>query len=703
MKQKKLFSIKLYIEGLRQLRVLGMLGLIINALIGIIIPMGYYLSTEEEYNALNSFSKLNCVITETHCYFFLFVFVFSPLMVLSLFHFLNKREDCDFYHSIPQTRGCLYVSYSAAMVTWLLIQILIVSIISAICYCAASKYLIIDIPGIFFFAGNIFVASLLVSFALMLACSLCGNMISAIIVFIIIICTPRIFLTVYKEIISSAVPYLTNSILHIFDYKYNLLISLLTYFESYNQEHYRCITFTGSTVYTLVIALIFYFVGLFAFKKRKSETAGMSMNNNLLQCCFRSLFTMCICLIPICLIFQIYTDHHNYADVNELTIFYIVIAYIAAIAGMFIYELLTTRKIRNALKSFRSLPIIAVLNIACLLCLFGATNHYSKIRLDAEDVSSISIVANEQYYYSSADYFNSFIYNHNFEDSQIVSFFCDVFNDYADYCEKFYTEDSYEYFGDGYNAVQYYTVKYNGKQNYTFSIQMNEDDYNTFISFLSDNSEIQNTYMTLPKLTDYDSIYLYSEFNEESSQKQAINVYNSLREELLSGEIDFSSWYHLIQDSDSGYYDASTAIATLDVTLYIKGQYCYLNLPITEVTPRTYQKYIDMCKENHKNDAETVLETYQMLDDYNNYSCYITINAEINSYIEQYYDESNKEKLDIIIPLIKPIDDYDSEEDFLINLYFALEDNKLHDTYKDCLVCISKEDFSSIKSILMYN
>ena len=161
MKQKKLFSIKLYIEGLRQLRVLGMLGLIINALIGIIIPMGYYLSMEEEYNALNSFSKLNCVITETHCYFFLFVFVFSPLMVLSLFHFLNKREDCDFYHSIPQTRGCLYVSYSAAMVTWLLIQILTVSIISAICYCAASKYLIIDIPGIFFFAVNIFVASLL--------------------------------------------------------------------------------------------------------------------------------------------------------------------------------------------------------------------------------------------------------------------------------------------------------------------------------------------------------------------------------------------------------------------------------------------------------------------------------------------------------------------------------------------------------------
>ena len=74
--KKNIFSKNLYLEGLRQLKILGFLGLIINLIIGTGIPVGTYLSEKEVYNSytrqhmVEMFSKAVINVEEYHLYYF---------------------------------------------------------------------------------------------------------------------------------------------------------------------------------------------------------------------------------------------------------------------------------------------------------------------------------------------------------------------------------------------------------------------------------------------------------------------------------------------------------------------------------------------------------------------------------------------------------------------------------------------------------
>lgn len=204
--KKRFFNKNLYMEGLRQLKVIGILGIVINVIIAVVIPVGNCLSAKAEYhsyinnNMADQFTKYAINAVDYHVYYLLFFLVFAPLMVIILFRFLNRREDCDFYHSLPHTRQCLLLTFFAAIVTWLIVQIFIVTVVSAILYQIFSNYLVLEFSRLFCFAVNILVTSLLVAAALLLACTLSGNTITGFIVFLILFFTPRIFITIYQTL-----------------------------------------------------------------------------------------------------------------------------------------------------------------------------------------------------------------------------------------------------------------------------------------------------------------------------------------------------------------------------------------------------------------------------------------------------------------------------------------------------------------------
>ena len=100
--KKNWFSLRLYLEGIRQLRLIGIMGMVILSLEAILIPVGRLVNIREmRHFTSSSITKTLLNFPEMHPLLVLCFCVLAPLMVLYLFHFLNKRNASDFYHAIP--------------------------------------------------------------------------------------------------------------------------------------------------------------------------------------------------------------------------------------------------------------------------------------------------------------------------------------------------------------------------------------------------------------------------------------------------------------------------------------------------------------------------------------------------------------------------------------------------------------------------
>lgn len=613
--KKRFFNKNLYMEGLRQLKVIGILGAVITLIIAVIIPIGNCLSAKAEYRYINSniagqFTKYAINIVDYHIYYLLFVLVFAPLMVIILFRFLNHREDCDFYHSLPHTRQCLFLSFFAAIVTWLIVQIFLVTVVSATLYQLFSNYLVLEVSHLFCFALNILVTSLLVASALLLACTLSGNIITGFIVFLILFFTPRIFISIYQALITNQLDYLANDMNSIFNIKHNLFYIILQSLNSNSVTYAEVTSINFSTVFTLLTALLLFVIAYIFFSKRKSESAENSMNNRTLQIIFRTIFTVLLCMIPISILFDYYVERnivfYQYRyDNTAMMVFYIVISYIAVILGMFLYELLTTKNIRNAVRSLKSIPLIIGLNALIFFLLIFSFGHYRNLRLDEKEIDSVNIISLgyiSDYYYNQSSYFEAMMSKYDFTEKELISLLCTAFNDYA---------DMYNDYMDGKRETLYNTdfsmaVEFHGKSNYTFYLKLDAKTADQFYNLLYSNQEFYNIYMHLPELTERDSIY-FSNFSESNIDQAFIKeLYECLKTELSEGGIHPKQWIQVINNYGIRY---------ITVSKYIDSIYYELRVPINLTVPKTYQKLLDYYAETHDGDLESLLATLQNFEE----------------------------------------------------------------------------------------
>jgi len=108
---------RLYLEGLKQLRPLGITaGILI--LISCAVPVLLYASrlgfTDETFLSSVDYGFFTYVAPSL----FALVFIVSTALVHRAFSFLNHRNASDFYHSLPMSRTCICASLSAGVLTW---------------------------------------------------------------------------------------------------------------------------------------------------------------------------------------------------------------------------------------------------------------------------------------------------------------------------------------------------------------------------------------------------------------------------------------------------------------------------------------------------------------------------------------------------------------------------------------------------------
>ena len=182
---KKPFSVGLYIEGLRQLRIVGILGAILLFCSSAITVVDNALSTQRQMELYQDSSIVlaNLSALEVAPLLLLLFSVFAPVMTLWLFHFMNKRNSSDFLFAIPQTRMALYCSYTSSIVTWLAILALSGLIGVLIPAAIFSTYINIPYHALFLLTLSCFLYSLQVMAAILVAMSITGTMFSKIVDF----------------------------------------------------------------------------------------------------------------------------------------------------------------------------------------------------------------------------------------------------------------------------------------------------------------------------------------------------------------------------------------------------------------------------------------------------------------------------------------------------------------------------------------
>lgn len=403
MKKGRLFG-KFYLEALRQTRVVGIIFTVIMSIVAFAVPFGIFLDAKI-YAENHGFDDVTASIvnfSDLNVLFPILTYIMAPLMVLMCFSFLNKRASSDFYHSATQTRSTVFLAFSLSAITWILIAAVSSIITGLIVPLFCPDYFIINWYSFIEIARRL-IASLYVVAATTLAMTLTGTLVNNILVTGIIIFVPRILMLIIGTAINSYVNVLPGiDHLGLLDPTYNLVFNDFTQlFGAYSGINY------WAMLYTVILALIYFVLALISFNLRPSEAAGQSAPNRLLQTCYRILVTMVVCSVGCIGIFAWITG--NVYEEAEMMLFELALLYIGALIVWFVYEIITTRKASNLLKTLPSLGIVVLLNVAIVLLMTGINAGVDRFRPEPEEIKYIRVIHDKDNYggeisYSLAEY-----------------------------------------------------------------------------------------------------------------------------------------------------------------------------------------------------------------------------------------------------------------------------------------------------------
>ncbi len=409
--KSKFFNASLMLEGIKQTLGLGICALLITLIFSCGEPILAILQLQKyhrsEVNLLN-FSISTFII-----------WVIVPIvMVTYLFRFMNKRSASDFYHSIPLNRTCVYVSYSMSVIFWEISSIVSSTIISYILYQIAPEYYITSSD----IAAQTILACLIASFLstsiTLLAKGLSGTEFSNIVITVLIMFIPRILITSLCEAVIRSIAYIApTSSMSFANPTLNILLVPIYPVQSY--KTFAEILINPSTIiYSVILAVVYYILGLLAHKHRKSESAGKSSAYSGVQIVVRSVLGF-IPLFTVCCQF-IVEGYEIFNYFGGTT--YVVVMSVISIFLYFLYELVTTK---NGKKLLKAIPMYIIVILLCLLFTGSGILLRNAIIDDVPELSEIESVSFPSMAIGYGNgYYNSFSsQDYEFKDKDLIALF----------------------------------------------------------------------------------------------------------------------------------------------------------------------------------------------------------------------------------------------------------------------------------------
>lgn len=576
--KKRMFSPRLYLDGIKQLRIIGVLCTVAIAFIGIISPVMSYLSQREsgfEYTTPHTLNYLNMnpLIILLFC-------AIAPLMVLYLFSFLNKRDSSDFYHAIPETRQCLFLSFFGAVVTWLLFITVTTGAIITFVYSLFPQLYEVNYSSVLILSFNAFAGALFIAAAVAIAMCVTGTVFTNVLVALLLIFLPRMLIQIAIIAVADALPLVSGvSFASFLSYEYNVPVGLI--FGFLFEGSTGSLTRASSGVYTLVVGVLYTVFALVLFVKRRSETAGQAAPSRRLQALYRLLIGAVLSSVAVMSAFAIL---YGYGDFDSDSLFTLLLLFLASILLMLAFQVISTRTFkgigRYAATGTLSLLIFCGVYFGGLCAMYHTTLSYSP---KAEDITSVRFVEDTEY--GTPNYFESKVSAIEFTDKVTHKIVAEQLQ---------YSKDLIEISLDRYHTSELpcvsVAIKSGGISHYR-TIRIRAEQLSQIYNTVYDTEAFRKVYTDLPK-----SIAGMST-NENGIIENPDTLYQVFLQEV--SEIGFEKWYALQSTVLSnieigGDSSADSVITLLDCRLYEGMQWYSFSIPLdVTVLPKTAQAYLE--------------------------------------------------------------------------------------------------------------
>lgn len=636
MNNKKIFSVNMFWQTFKQLKVIGILSMAVT-LFFVVFPQInsalYYLKHIKLYGEDQIDASAKMVYASNIDILSITFILFTPILVLYVWNFLNKKNSSDFYHSLPYKRECLYFSKLAAVFAWQVMIHVVTYVCLMITFSVFKDCFIVEMWMVFRVFLSIFIANLLCGSAISLACALTGNVFSNICLSGLILFLPRFLCIMIETFAAIKVPTVSDyQVFPLINDAHNIVAGYIL--RAFVEIDYNSLMFSiSSIVYTLILALIYMGLGLLVFKLRKSEAAQKSALNKKLQMAISMMLGFVICFISVIFIFA---EEESDRDYMMLVVFFIVAAFV-----IIVYELATGKKNHLLQRSVPSILMAYVLSLIFGVLVGTVADGMLEYAPKAQNIDYIKIngMSDNQassFGYRAADYFDSIIEGIQIKDKQSCEIVAKAIADNNSIIKN--NKQYYREFNSD-NYVKMDIFVKDGLIGANRKVYIKSDDIDVIAAAAGKEEKYQERIKSLPIAEEAAILWNSPYMDVENSRR----IYNIYKEE----------YYNMGYEKILNHMINPNRITWMSLTFNSKGKTYEAQLPITSETPKAAQSYIEytngMCIQNSSSQMNQVKEILEKLSAGHNVSLtkhedfsidMINADVEDSSIMENGYDNT---------------------------------------------------------------
>lgn len=669
--KKAVFNLGLYLEALRQTRTITIVTTIISSLINAFTIIAVWVNLIDQKNWAVSHGEVFVKQTFSGlaaCPALILIgLLLVPAITCELYKFQNHRNTSDFYHALPHTRLCLFLSYQAAILTQMTVSILTCVLFSVILCAMASGHLILVVSPLLLYALFTSAIGIFFSAAVAIAMAITGTQFTNGILTLIITFLPRTLLLLFYLILLNVLPnVIAGHFMPFADPSLNAFTGLIFCLPGVTSVNtLELLVHLPSIFYTFALGILYTVLAAWFFHRRKSESAGFSAPNKILQSVYRIIVGTAITLIPTALLYNAIQN----GELGDL--FPYVFFWIFGIIAYFLYELITTKKWKNLIKCAPGLAIVLAANLFFVGMIHTAFTIELNFTPDAEQVKAVSIVGTKNEYDEQITEFQEYaaLRSEHIEitDPAMIRLITDSLKQNV---TDFKTMSRNEFY-DKYVFARPYSDPEKGEtpeevtlyEAISFRIETATGvnyrkvwipfDYKAeILNALEANEEYKKIWTTIPDmLFGSATVYSNSLWSVDSSSitdDQLSEIHASLREEIKA--CDFNSWYNALQTQEPLFYIRYSFLDGMNI-----GN---IRVPILlSETPETAKLVLSMMGSNTEafmqllTKIRTALEETDLEKDFD-YSIYSELMIPGDGFTETYsfgFDSITDQRIDFLL------------------------------------------------------
>ena len=545
-----IFSKKLYLQGLKRLRTVGIAATICIILLNVISPITQIVDPSRYVKNISQ--------SQVAPYSILGL-IFAPIMVHYIFSYLNSRSQSDFYHAIPETRICVYVSFMSAVVSWITAILLVSGTLNSLMWLIAPKCNL-DIILAFKATASYIAATLMMIGFMAFAMMLTGTTVSNIILFIVSSIFLRTVGGMFLACVKAASPVFlsSHSFLKYLSFDYFLPWSLLVdSFSSYASTSILLI------LYSIIAGFALIAISGLLYKNRRSEIAGNSAPSKRLQSIYRYAITFPFILF---IAFSICSD-----GIESYQILLVALAFLVYT----LFELITTKSIKSMVKAIPKILIPTVAGVIFIIGVFITGHAINNTTPQPNEIQSVAILSNE-YHYITPSYEDLATDKVSIEDSRITKIVSEALEEYADTGTRDLKKDDFMKYAE-------VMITLDSGRKIWRSIMFTESEIAKIDSYLMESKEYKLAFTSIPSESEVSSVRIYGEESLSHSQQKELwecfyEEYNTLSEsdKIFIKNSEYGDYSNIPEIEVSGYKGIESFSSSYVIFYHLMPRTCSL-------------------------------------------------------------------------------------------------------------------------------